>query len=264
MLISVASAKGAPGASTSAHVLAAVWPRPIVLAELDPAGSDLVYRLRTEDGAPLDGDRGLVSLAAAVRRDPNTPVGEHLTVIQGGLEVLVGLARPDQATAIGAGWSALATSLRRHGDVIADVGRLGPGVPSLGVALSSDLTIVVARPGVENYGHLRERLSWVSGEASHRSERGRLAVVLIAPWKNRHEAADLSRLLGSSGLDVPVLGVLAEDRGAADALAGRRPRPLGRTLLVRSARTLAAAVAGSFSPETQEGAEPTMAPEAGR
>jgi len=44
MLISIASAKGSPGASTSAHVLAAVWPRPAVLAELDPAGSDLVYR----------------------------------------------------------------------------------------------------------------------------------------------------------------------------------------------------------------------------
>mgnify|MGYP001003888136 CR=1 FL=1 len=46
MLISIASAKGSPGASTSAHVLAAVWPRPAVLAELDPAGSDLVYRAR--------------------------------------------------------------------------------------------------------------------------------------------------------------------------------------------------------------------------
>ena len=32
MLISIASAKGSPGASTSAHVLAAVWPRPAVLA----------------------------------------------------------------------------------------------------------------------------------------------------------------------------------------------------------------------------------------
>lgn len=264
MLVSIASAKGAPGASTSAHVLAAVWPRPVLLAELDPAGSDLVYRLRAQGGAPLDGDRGLVSLAAAVRRDPNAAVDEHLTVVEGGLEVLVGLARPDQATAIGAGWSALATSLRRRGDVIADVGRLGPGAPSLGVALSSDLTVMVVRPGVENYGHLRERLAWVTGEVSHRSERTRLAVIVIAPWKNRHEADDLGRLLGAGGMDVPVLGILAEDRGAADALAGRRARPLGRTLLVRSARTLAEAVAGSRAPGGQEGTASTTAPEVGR
>ena len=52
MLISIASAKGSPGASTSAHVLAAVWPRPAVLAELDPAGSDLVYRTHSREGAP--------------------------------------------------------------------------------------------------------------------------------------------------------------------------------------------------------------------
>ena len=245
MLVSIASVKGAPGATTTAHILAALWPRPIVLAELDPAGSDLLYRARSEQGRPLDADRGVVSLAAAVRREPTADVAEHLTTISGGLEVLLGLARPDQATAIGAGWAALATSLRRHGDVIADVGRLAPGAPSLGIALASDLTILVTRPGVENYGHLRERLSWILNDASHRAERVQMGVVLIAPWKNRHESTDLSRLLQSSDLHVPVLGVLAEDTGAADALAGRRPRPLGRTLLVRSARELATALAGA-------------------
>ena len=99
MLISIASAKGSPGASTSAHVLAAVWPRPAVLAELDPAGSDLVYRTHSREGAPLDSDRGVVSLAAAIRRDPAAPLRDHLTLIEGDLPVLVGLSRPDQATA---------------------------------------------------------------------------------------------------------------------------------------------------------------------
>ena len=185
MLISIASAKGAPGASTSAHVLAAVWPRPVALAELDPAGSDLVYRTRSRDGLPLDSDRGVVSLAAAIRRDPAAPLRDHLTLIEGDLPVLVGLSRPDQATAIGAGWSGLATSLHRQGDVIADVGRLSPGAPSLGVAMASDIALVAVRPGVENYGHLRERLSWIIAETSRRSERVRLGVLLIAPWKAR-------------------------------------------------------------------------------
>ncbi|BDA64983.1 hypothetical protein [Actinomyces capricornis] len=243
MLVSIASVKGAPGATTAAHVIAAIWPRPVLLAELDPAGSDLLYRARTEQGQPLDPNRGVVSLAAAVRRDPAARVEEHLTVISGGLDVLLGLARPDQATAIGAGWAGLAASLRRHGDVIADVGRIAPGAPSLGVALASDITVLVTRPGVENYGHLRERLLWMLNDAGHRAERLRLGVILIAPWKNRHEGADLARLLHSSGVSAPVLGVLAHDTGAADALAGRRALPLGRSLLVRSARTLLPALA---------------------
>ena len=244
MLISIASAKGSPGASTSAHVLAAVWPRPVVLAELDPVGSDLVYRTRSREGAPLDSDRGVVSLAAAIRRDPATPLRDHLTVIEGDLPVLVGLSRPDQATAIEAGWAGLTTSLHQHGDVIADVGRLSPGAPSLGAALASDITLFVVRPGVENYGHLRERLSWIIAETSRRSEQARLGILLIAPWKVRHEAEDLTRLLRGSNLEVPVVGVLALDPGAADSLAGRQARPLGRTLLVRSARTVATALAG--------------------
>ncbi|AYD90498.1 hypothetical protein D4740_03755 [Actinomyces sp. 2119] len=131
--------------------------------------------------------------------------------------------------------------------MIADVGRIGPGVPSLGVALSADLTVLVARPGVEHYGHLRERLSWLREEADRRSGPTTLGVVLIAPWRSRHEGADLARLLQASGLDVPVLGVLAEDSSAADVLAGRRQRPLGRTLLVRSARALADSVSSLAS-----------------
>ncbi|MBE6475489.1 MAG: hypothetical protein E7Z95_07980 [Actinomyces succiniciruminis] len=244
MLISVASAKGSPGATTAAHVLAAIWPRDVRLAELDPAGSDLMYRLRTQSDQPIDSSRGLVSLAAATRRDSRAALDEHLTAVDGGLKVLVGLARPDQAAAIGAGWSAVAHSLRGTVDVIADVGRLTPGAPSLAVALASDRLLMVARPGVDQYGHLRERLRWIAEEPAHRAERPELGVLLVAPWKERHEAQALRQLLQSGGLDVPVVGVLAHDDAAADALSGRRPRPLENTLLVRSARELAAGLAG--------------------
>ena len=91
MLISLASAKGAPGTTTSAHVLAAVWPAPVLLADADPAGSDLLYRLRTADGLPLDAERGLLSLAAAVRNDSDAAVEEHITEVDGGLDVLLGM-----------------------------------------------------------------------------------------------------------------------------------------------------------------------------
>ena len=147
MLISLASAKGAPGTTTSAHVLAAVWPGPVLLADADPAGSDLLYRLRTDNGLPLDAERGLLSLAAAVRNNPNAAIEEHITVVDGGLDVLLGMPRPEQAAAIASSWGAVATRLRTARDVLCDTGRLVPGSPSLPIAMSSDLLLLVSNSG---------------------------------------------------------------------------------------------------------------------
>ncbi len=66
-LVSVCSAKGSPGVSTFAAALAALWPQESLLADLDPAGSDLIWRYRAATGEPLDPDRGLLSLGVAVR-----------------------------------------------------------------------------------------------------------------------------------------------------------------------------------------------------
>ena len=49
-LIAIASDKGAPGVTTSALALAAVWPRPVLLAECDPSGGDLAYRFPDSSG----------------------------------------------------------------------------------------------------------------------------------------------------------------------------------------------------------------------
>ena len=42
MLIALCSAKGAPGVTTSGLALTLSWPRGVVLAELDPAGGDVL------------------------------------------------------------------------------------------------------------------------------------------------------------------------------------------------------------------------------
>ena len=67
-LIAIASDKGAPGVTTAALALAAVWPRPVLLAECDPAGGDLVYRFPAVGGGHLDPRRGVLSLAVVARR----------------------------------------------------------------------------------------------------------------------------------------------------------------------------------------------------
>ena len=61
-LIVLAADKGAPGVTTAATALGAVWPRPVLLAECDPSGGDLAYRLPGEDGGVLNPGRGLLSL----------------------------------------------------------------------------------------------------------------------------------------------------------------------------------------------------------
>ena len=67
-LYAVCAAKGSPGVSTAAVALGMTWARPAVVADLDPAGGDLSLRYRDVEGRPLDPDRGLMSLAAAVLR----------------------------------------------------------------------------------------------------------------------------------------------------------------------------------------------------
>ncbi|MCP9979875.1 hypothetical protein [Actinomadura madurae] len=116
-LIALAADKGAPGVTTAAVALGAVWPRPVLVAECDQAGGDLVYRLPAASPADGDGDggmlnpsRGLLSLAATARRGLRPDqIAEHCQRLAGrprrarrahqrragaGDDLAVGAARP--------------------------------------------------------------------------------------------------------------------------------------------------------------------------
>ena len=60
-MVALASAKGAPGVTTTAVALGAVWPRRVLVAECDPAGGDLAARFR------LPPEPNLVALGMAAR-----------------------------------------------------------------------------------------------------------------------------------------------------------------------------------------------------
>ncbi|MFL6056818.1 MAG: hypothetical protein ACJ72W_28560 [Actinoallomurus sp.] len=107
-LIVFAADKGAPGVTTAAVAIAAVWPRPVVLAECDQGGGDLVYRLPAEDGGMLNPARGLLSLAATARRGLRPDqIWEHTQRLVGGLNVVVGLTNAEQAQGLTWLWSPL-------------------------------------------------------------------------------------------------------------------------------------------------------------
>lgn len=100
-LIVLAADKGAPGVTTAATALGAIWPRPVLLAECDPAGGDLAYRLPAADGGVLNPARGLLTLGATARRGLHPEqIHEHTQKIIGGLDILAGLTHGEQAAGL--------------------------------------------------------------------------------------------------------------------------------------------------------------------
>jgi MinD-like ATPase involved in chromosome partitioning or flagellar assembly len=248
VLIAIGAAKGSPGVTTTVTAMGTVWPNDVLVADCDPAGGDLALRHRDPHGSPLDPERGLLSLAAAARRglEP-AEIDQHVQTVDGGLDVIAGVANPEQVTGIGPVWPTVAGALRDSvtADVLADCGRIIPGTPVLPVLTAADAVVMCVRPTVESYAHLRERLRWLAGPLRI-GELGSVpvGVVVIAPVKDTAVARDLDRLLQHEGLQVSVIGRIADDTKAADTLAGRRTSRLAGSLLVRSAREVAGAAVG--------------------
>jgi MinD-like ATPase involved in chromosome partitioning or flagellar assembly len=243
-----ASAKGSPGVSTAAAAMAAAWPTSVVLADVDPAGGDVMWRNRAVGGGPLDPDRGLLSLGAAVRRGAaQADLTEHLQPTAMGVDVLVGLASPDQLSGLGAAWGQLPAVFAHHRtDVIVDCGRVVPGSAALPVITGADIVVLVTRPDIAGTAHLRERLRSLGSTLGVGGPGGKpVGVVVRTDYRDTRSAADLQQLLDHERLGVTVLGIVADDPKAARILAGERVGQLRRTLLGRSATQLAQRLSGA-------------------
>ncbi len=237
-LVSVASAKGSPGVSTTALALAARWPGQCLLADLDPAGGDVALRYRDEDGDPLDTDRGLLSLGVAVRRGTESAqLADHLQRLSGGLDALVGVSSPSQVQGLGAAWGHVGRLLARQpeADVIADCGRVVPGSATIPVLQASDVVLFVTDSSLEQVAHLRERIRNMADVLRPGDVDGiPVAVAVIASYRDTRAAADLQQLLDSARLPVTVLGVIADEPRSAHVLRTGHGR-IGRgSLLLRS------------------------------
>lgn len=239
-LVAVAGAKSAAGITTTATALAAVWPATAILADCDPAGGDLALRLRAADGAWLARDVGVVGLAAAARMQPgDLDACAQLQTAMGGLPVLAGVDSPMQALRIGGLWTTIAETLRRSPgmDVLADCGRLSPGLPNAQVIARADLLLLVARATAESVAHLRQLLEALLADETL-SAAVHVGVIADADTIVRDLDDVRAALIAASLLDIPVSG-LALDPSAAAGLAGTPTRGLDRSPLIRSARSLA-------------------------
>jgi hypothetical protein len=276
-LIALAADKGAPGVTTAAVALGAVWPRPVLVAECDQAGGDLVYRLPAADPADGDGDggmlnpsRGLLSLAATARRGLRPEqIAEHCQRLVGGLDVLVGITNAEQAQAMTWLWGPLGRAFAGLApvDVIADCGRLGADSPLTELMHEADLVVLLTRATLDQVAHLRERVAALTARlrggppvgvlvlADPRDFRGSIAEVdrILAGVRNR--ALDTAQ--GPPPPDVTVLGGLALDPKGAELLSGSWGGRLDRSLLIRSAREVAGDLAGRL-PGVHPGAPPVV------
>jgi hypothetical protein len=257
-LIAIAADKGAPGVTTTALALAAVWPRPVLLAECDPAGGDLVYRLPAADGSRLDPRRGLLSLAVAARRglQPHQ-AWEHTQKLNGGLDILAGVTNAEQGAGLNLLWGPVGRVLAANAqaDVIADCGRLGVDGPHYDLLAEAALIVLVTRPSLGEVIRLRDRVASVTAAIQKRGRPGAGAdVVVIADYKQiRTSVAEIGHALKQASVPARVAGGLADDPRGADLLRGEWGGKLDKSLLIRTARDIAESLASRLPSMPQAG-----------
>jgi hypothetical protein len=251
-LIVIAADKGAPGVTTTALALAAVWPRPVLLAECDPSGGDLVYRFPAADGSALDPRRGLMTLAVAARRGLQPrQLWDHTQKLSGGLDVLTGVINAEQGASLGALWGPLGDLFAAlpGGDVIADCGRLGVDGRPYDLLPRASAVLLVTRPNPGDVIRLRDRAAAVTAAASARGRRGLTpAVVVIAEQRTlRATAAEVGHALAQGNAPATVLGGIAADDKGAELMLGQWAGKLDKTMLIRTARETAQQLAASLA-----------------
>ena len=270
-LIAVAADKGAPGVTTACIALAVVWPRPVLLAECDPAGGDLACWLPAAGGGRLDPGRGLLSLAVAGRRGIGPgQILDHTQKLSGGLDVLAGVVTAEQGAGLEMLWgpAGAALALLPGLDVIADCGRIGADGPHYDLFASASSVVLVTRDTLAEVVRLRERVAAVTAALAGRHRNPPVRVVVVSGHRRFHVAiGEVGRALGGvagsglaergvagSGLaERPngagyVLGGLAYDPPSAEALRGKWGGHLNRSLLIRTARDLAGRLAAPLAP----------------
>ena len=252
-VLSLVSAHGSPGVTTTALALAATWPkhRRCLLVEADLCGGVISARYGTGDTP------GVASLAAAARRCGlnDEIVFEHAQRLPGGLPVLVGPPSPDESHAVFrdiAGKLARWAAARPDVDVIVDGGRITGRAPSITPLLGAGAVLVVARPTVEQL-----RTAGIRVEALRASGID-VSVLLVGdqPYGPKEVASSLRCF---------VAGTIAWDPKTAAVLSGTpgAMRDLRRSQLIRSAATLAvglAAPVGSGHPAAGAVASETIQP----
>lgn len=227
----IGSAKASPGVTTTSLALAATWPpdRHVQIIEADPDGGVLAAR----QGIPSE--PGLSTLAVSSRRSLSPgDLAAHLQSPDGSdVRLLVAPPAAEQARRslrlVAAPLAAALPGLADT-DTIVDVGRLRPDSDAMSLVEAADAVLLVARPRLDELQQLPARLRAL------RPTLARVGLLLIGgePYPPAEVAVALA---------AEVVGVVADDRRAAEALGGAGGSAhLGRSPLMRSARNAGDAI----------------------
>ena len=253
MLIAVVSSKNSPGATTTSLALTLAWPRPALLAELDPRGGDILWGYGRGQNV---GGAGLLRLQLTSRAHP-APESVWAEVIElpGSTAVkgsgagsprwwLPGLTEPRQVGTVN--WSLVLRLLRSVGDgvdVVADCGSVHGDAERTPrpVWAGADLVVLTVRPTLAGV-HAARNAAEVLREDLMASGLGPdrlVSVVVNCPY-----GYPLGDVVDELQDYAPVLGELPFDPDAADTLGGlrdQRPR-FAKSSLLRHAGKIAAAI----------------------
>jgi hypothetical protein len=238
-LYALVSPGGAAGCTTTALAVTLTWPTPVILAECDPAGGDILAGLfaghlpapRGLLGVALEAGRGVAAMSAEAG-------GQLAALDASGIRMfLAGLSDPRQAPGLAPAWPAIARMLSGQScDVIADCGRLdaGDGQPA-GVLAEADLVALVLRSSLRQIAAAWPRIEMLAQLLGGPSRTG-----LMLVGDKTHSEAAIARTLG-----VPVLACIPPDAKTAAVLSdgiGRRTSLADRPLM-RAAQAAGAAMA---------------------
>ena len=161
-IYALTSAGGSPGVTTAALALALAWPSPVIVAECDPSGGDVLAGLLT---GHVPASQGLMEHAIEAGRDGRAAARSLASQLipldaERSRMVLPGLTDPRQAAGLSSAWPAVAATLTaQEADVIADCGRLdaGPGQP-LAILSAARTVAIVVRPTLRQVWSARSRI----------------------------------------------------------------------------------------------------------
>lgn len=245
MLTAVVSGKAAPGVTTSTWALALSWPRPLLVADCDPAGGDMVPGLLA---GRVSVSRGLLSWSMAARRGipammAAAMLAEHSVQLPEHPQVwlIPGFATAAQGSSFTAeAWERLALALERSSasmgrDALVDAGRLVADRSCWPVLRAADRVLVAVRPSVRSVHAAQDATQRL------REELGDLAkVAALVVGDGPYSAGEVVKALG-----LPLVGALPYDPTAAQVLsdgATASVKAVQRSALLRAASSLAKAL----------------------
>lgn len=224
MVIGVVSAKGSPGATTTALALTAAAEGRGLMVELDPSGGSI------ECWTGVTGEPGLVRAASALRRisDPEVVAGCAVEAPRGISTLLAptdGTMAESTIRVAVPGLMAACAALDR--DVVVDGGRWAASQSTAGRVAGLPVVAVVCTPTVAGVEAARALVAPLRAAAAG----GQVVLVLVGD--RPYSAGEVASVVG-----VPVAGVVPWDRRAVGLLAASgRVRAWSRTALARSARS---------------------------